>query len=470
MSKILVVDDESNVLAAFQEMLAGEGHQVLTADSAEAAMSSVESDQPDLVILDVCMPGMNGLDALRAIRQRHAKLPVIVMTGQGTTSTAIEATKRGAFDYHVKPFEPEAMLQTIDRALQAARLMHRHVAVAPETPTATIDAIIGHSPAMQDVYKLIGRVAATDATVLIRGESGTGKELVARAVYQHSNRAHAPLLVLNCTAVPESLLESELFGHERGAFTGAVARRIGKFEQAGGGTLFLDEIGDIPHSTQAKILRVLEEKEFQRVGGNETIRTDVRLLAATNRDLEKAMADGKFREDLYHRLNVVTIQLPPLRERCDDIPKLVDYFLQRFSAELKIEQPPISDDALGLLRRHPWPGNVRELEHCIHRTLILTRGHPLQSIDLSLEPWGTRSSNSLLQATDDRLVAIVRDYFDSYRGSRPHGDFLEIAERRLIEEALRRANGNQSQAAKLLGLTRPTLHAKLHKLGLHVDR
>jgi transcriptional regulator with GAF, ATPase, and Fis domain len=319
---------------------------------------------------------------------------------------------------------------------------------------------------MQEVYKTIGRVAATDATVLIRGETGTGKELVARAVYQHSRRSQAPLLVVNCTAIPETLLESELFGYEKGAFTGAVTRRIGKFEQAHLGTLFLDEVGDMPLSTQAKILRFLQERTFERLGSSQTLRADVRLLAATNRDLEQAMAEGLFREDLYHRLNVVTIQLPPLRERRQDIPRLIDYFLERLSRPLGIDRPPLSAQALEVLGNHPWPGNVRELEHCLQRVLIFTRGHAVQADDVqsALE----REAEALLAAPDeDDLRAFVRQYLHSGAGPDLHGQFMDLADKLLVAEALRQTSGNQTRAARLLGLTRPTLQAKMQKYGIY---
>ena len=306
------------------------------------------------------------------------------MTGQGTTETAIEATKHGAFDYQLKPFEPMEMLQTIAKALESARLMNERVAVDPETPSAAADAIVGRSSGMQQVYKSIGRVAQTNATVLIRGESGTGKELVARAIYQHSLRSQSPMLVVNCAAIPETLLESELFGYEAGAFTGAIGRRIGRFEQADGGTMFLDEIGDIPLAVQAKILRLLQEMSFQRLGGNQTIHVDVRVLCATHRDLEQAIAAGTFREDLYHRLNVVTIRVPPLRERPEDIPELVDYFLNRYCRELNIDKPPVTSEVIEQLQNYAWPGNVRQLQHLIERVLIFTRGYSLQADDIRL--------------------------------------------------------------------------------------
>jgi DNA-binding NtrC family response regulator len=405
---------------------------------------------------------MNGLDALARIKQLQPTLPVIVMTGQSTTNTAIEATKRGAFDYQLKPFEPAEMLQTIAKALEAARLMKGHLALGPETIEPSTDAIVGQSSPMQQLYKAIGRVAQTDATVLIRGESGTGKELVARAIYEHSVRRHSPLVVINCAAIPETLLESELFGYEPGAFTGAVTRRIGKFEQADGGSIFLDEIGDIPLMVQAKILRVLQDRTFQRLGGNETIQADVRVLCATNRDLEKSIAAGDFRDDLYHRLNVVTIHVPPLRERRDDIPCLVDYFLARSSRAAHVERPPLAPDALESLMKYSWPGNVRELEHLVQRLIIFSGGYTIQAHDL---PWA-QTPAAMHDLNEDSCRQLVRTYLDSCRSDRAYLDLVEKIERLLIAEALRRCQGNQTHAAQLLGLPRPTLHARLQKFGL----
>jgi two-component system NtrC family response regulator/two-component system nitrogen regulation response regulator GlnG len=472
MSKILVVDDESNVLSAFQDLLSAGGHEVATARRAEAALALVDEELFDLVVMDVCLAGMSGLEALRRIKQKQPKLPVIVMTAHGTMGTAIEATKLGAFDYHLKPFDPAEMLAAIEKALEGTRLSRSQILLDPEV-TATIrgEAIIGRSPGMQQVYMAIGRVAATDATVLIRGESGTGKELVACAVHQHSGRAERPLLTVNCVAIPDTLLESELFGYERGAFTGATAKRIGKFEQADGGTLFLDEIGDVSLGIQAKILRVLQERSFERLGGNETIRVDVRVLAATNRNLEKAIADGEFREDLYHRLNVVTIHVPPLRERGEDIPRLIDYFLDRYARELNVEKPPVAPEAMQLLREYPWPGNVRQLEHCIQRAMIFTRGYPIQAADLPLEA-ESGESGAISAAGQDELADLVRHHLGTYTGDRAYEEFMERAERLLLAEALRRAGGNQTHAARLLGIPRPTLHAKMlrHKLRGETDQ
>jgi nitrogen regulation protein NR(I) len=467
MSKILVVDDETGVRNAFQDMLVDLGHEVLTASTGEAGLELVRRDPPQVVVTDLSMPGMGGLEAFRQIRAIDPKLPVIIMTGRGTMDTAIEATKLGAFDYQLKPFEPEAMLAAIARALESVRLMQRGVALNPEAPVSAADAIIGESTVMQEVFKSIGRVAPTDATVLIRGESGTGKELVARAIYQHSLRAAAPLLVVNCVAIPETLLESELFGYERGAFTGANSRKIGKFEQAHGGTIFLDEIGDIPASVQAKLLRVLQQRTLQRVGGNETIQVDVRILAATNRPLERAIADNLFREDLYHRLNVVSVTMPPLGDRRGDIPKLVQYFLDRYSLELKIERPVISDEALDVICKADWPGNVRQLEHCIYRVLIFTRGYPIQVGDV----YRARDSDQTVQqpfaqSLEQSLGELVGRYLDVRIGERAHEELLDQLDRLLIEEALRRTNGNQTHAAQLLGLSRPTLHAKMQRHGI----
>jgi DNA-binding NtrC family response regulator len=392
------------------------------------------------------------------------------MTGQGTMGTAIDATKLGAFDYHLKPFDPAEMLGTIDKALEGARLTESPVVLDPDSASGVAgDAIVGRSHGIQQVYKAIGRVAPTDATVLIRGESGTGKELVARAIYQHSGRSERPLLVVNCVAIPDTLLESELFGYERGAFTGAVARKIGKLEQASGGTIFLDEIGDVSLGIQAKILRVLQERCFERLGGNESIRVDVRVLAATNRNLEKAIADGTFREDLYHRLNVVTIHVPPLRERREDVPRLVEYFLDRYARELKTDKPPVATDAQQLLRDFAWPGNVRQLEHCIQRAMIFTRGYPIQASDLSLENHSCPLRAARTRFGRAELGEVVRRYLEVYTGERAHEEFLEQTEKLLIAEALRRAGGNQTHAARLLGLPRPTLHSKMQKHKLNAE-
>lgn len=326
--------------------------------------------------------------------------------------------------------------------------------------------IIGNSGPMRQAYEQIAQVARTNTTVLIRGESGTGKELVAKAIYQHSTRSHAPLVVVNCVAVPETLLESELFGHERGAFTGAAARRIGKFEQADGGTIFLDEIGDVPLSIQSKILRVLQEKTFQRLGSNATLRSDVRVLAATNRDLEKAVAEGRFREDLYHRLNVVTVWVPPLRQRLEDIPALVDFFVARFAQEMRVARPVVSGEAIQRLEQYSWPGNVRELEHCIQRAMIFTRGYSIQPVDLRLPAEASGQGADESAPYLETLHRCIEHYLAHRSGSGTLRQFLDLAEKLLLTEALRRTRGHRTRAARLLGIPRPTLHARLQRHGL----
>jgi len=471
MGTILVVDDEARVVASLERLLSAEGHHVVTARRGEEALARVEESPPELLLMDVRMPGMDGLEVFRKVKAAHPKMPVVIMTGFGTTDLAIEATRLGAFDYLIKPFEPTEILRVVEQGLECVRLMSREVGLAriPDAPAG--DALIGDSAPMQKVYKLIGRVAETDVTVLVRGETGTGKGLVARALYQNSRRREAPLLLVNCVAIPETLLESELFGYEKGAFTGAGQRRIGKFEQAHGGTILLDEIGDIPLGVQAKILRVLQDKNFERIGGSETIHTNVRILAATNRNLERAIADGEFREDLYHRLNVVTITIPPLRERREDIPSLVGYFLDRSAWELGLERPAITQEALDALRAYAWPGNVRELEHCMRRVVLFTRGYPVRASDVDRaltrpEKRPDASGAVAGEAWADTLREMVRAYLAGPHETRAHRHFMKMADRLLVAEALRLAGGNQTRAARLLGMTRPTFQAKMQAYGI----
>jgi len=465
MSSILIVDDDARLRESFEKLVVEEGYEVRTAATGEAGLEAVKQELPDLVIMDVRMPGMGGLETLRLIREIDPKLPVIVMTAFGTTDTAIEATKLGAFDYVLKPFEIPDILTLIEQALEAGRFMRSRVEMNVGPETAPPDAIIGRSEAMQEVYKAIGRVAPTDATVLVRGESGTGKELVARAIYQHSLRADKPFLVINCVAIPETLLESELFGYEKGAFTGAIARRVGKIEQAHDGTVFLDEIGDMPLSIQAKILRLLQEKSIERLGGHETIPVDVRIIAATNRDLETALAEGRLREDLYYRLKVVTIELPQLRERKGDAALLCDYFLARFSREMSVDNPGISEEAKKLVESRPWPGNVRELANTLQKALIFSRGYPIRPEDISQ----AELSEPGLVATDTADQILRQWMRESFaRGGQPNL-FAVLMDRFtciLLSEALDFTQGNRTRAAKLLGISRPTLHAKMEKCGL----
>src|SRR5437588_11076247 len=371
---LLVIDDEEFILHAFRQNFREPAYTLLTATSAQEGVELVRH-RPDAVILDVHLPDSSGLETFEQIRRTDARIPVILITGHGTTELAIEAIKRGAFDYLLKPPELPQLREIIARACASSRLMSVPAVVPDEVlPQGPADVLVGRCPSMQEVYKAVGRVASQDVNVLILGESGTGKELVARAIYQHSRRADKPFLAINCAAIPEALLESELFGHEKGAFTGADRKRIGKFEQCNGGTLFLDEIGDMTPLTQTKVLRALQDQHFERVGGNETIRTDVRLIAATNRDLKGLAAAGQFRSDLYYRLSVFTIPLPPLRERAEDLPLLVEHFLKRFGRDLGKAVDRASPETLELLRQYPWPGNLRELQSVLKEALLRASG------------------------------------------------------------------------------------------------
>jgi DNA-binding NtrC family response regulator len=403
------------------------------------------------------------------------KLPVIIMTAFGAADTAIEATKMGAFDYVPKPFEIPEMLTTIGKAVEAGRFMRSRVAMDVEPESAHTDAIFGRSRAMQEVYKAIGRVASTDATVLIRGESGTGKELVARAIYQHSIRSNSPFLIINCVAIPETLLESELFGYEKGAFTGATNRRVGKIEQANHGTVFLDEIGDMPFSIQAKILRLLQEKSIERLGGRSPIPVDVRVLAATNRDLETALEEGRFREDLYYRLKVVTLTLPPLRDRAGDVTMLAEYFLKKFAKAMNIDFPGLRPEAGGILNNYSWPGNVRELSNTMQKALIFSRGAPISGEEISQAIRGTSAVRQAVpfggegEGAGNPIRQWIKSSLSIDGGEKTFGDIIDKFTAILITEALNITGGNRSQAAKLLGLSRPTLLAKIEKYGIKIE-
>jgi nitrogen regulation protein NR(I) len=470
MGHILIVDDDPQLRQSFEKILTVEGHTVRIAASGEAALAAVKEGLPDLVIMDVRMPGMSGLEAFKAMHDLEPKLPVIIMTAFGTTETAIKATKLGAFEYVLKPFEIPDILALISQALEAGRCMRSRVELDVPPDTTAAEAIIGRSKPMQEVYKAIGRVAPTDATVLIRGESGTGKELVARAIYQHSLRAAKPFLIINCVAIPETLLESELFGYEKGAFTGAVNRRVGKMEQANGGTVFLDEIGDMPFSIQAKILRLLQEKSIERLGGREPIPVDVRIIAATNRDLEAALATGRFREDLYYRLKVVTLWLPPLKGRTGDIPLLAEYFLARFAKEMGVDNPGMTPEARTLLDSRQWPGNVRELANAMHKALIFSRGYPIHPEDVSRAVGGeTPVKEGGDQKADQIIRQWVRQTIGAGSGKDLFENFMDRFARLLISEALDITEGNRSRAAKLLGISRPTLLSKIEKYHLKVE-
>jgi two-component system nitrogen regulation response regulator GlnG len=461
MQKVLVVDDEADIRRAFRRNLEGPDLAILEAADGAEAMRVIAQEQPDLVCMDIRLGGTNGLQTLRKLRELNPKLLVIMMTAYGTTQTAIEAMKLGAYDYVLKPFDVPKLKALIVGGLKAARDMRQVVSYQPLLDQEDYaEGIVGKSEAMQQVFKLIGQVSQSDATVLITGESGTGKELVARAIYHHSARAGRPFLAINCAAIPEQLLESELFGHEKGAFTGAGERRIGKFEQCDKGTIFLDEIGDMPLATQTKILRVLQNGEFQRVGGNQTITVDVRVIAATNKDPERQVAEKKFREDLYYRLNVVRIHLPPLRERREDIPVLVDYFLQKSS---KVKS--IAADALAVLARHSWPGNVRELENAIQRAIVVARGDRILAEDLPAEVREPRPVGLPKEQVADTVGAAVATLFALAKQD-PQFKVILAVERELIIRALAETGGNQVQAARLLGITRATLRKRIEKFGI----
>ena len=470
MRTVLIIDDDDQLRRSFEKLLNQEGFAARGAASGEAGLEIIREELPDLVILDMRLPGMNGLETFQAIHDIDPKLPVIIMTAYGTTETAIEATKMGAFDYVLKPFDIPDMLGVIEQALEAGRFMRTPVDMNVVHDKASGEVIIGRSKPMQEVYKAIGRVSSTEATVLIRGESGTGKELVARAVYQYSLRAEKPFLVVNCVAIPEALLESELFGYEKGAFTGAANRRVGKIEQANRGTVFLDEIGDMPFSIQAKILRLLQEKSIERLGGRDTIPVDVRIIAATNRDLEAALADSRFREDLYYRLKVVTILIPPLRERQGDIVFLTRYFISRYARELGIDNPGINEEAQAVLNTYPWPGNVRELANAIQKALIFNRGAPIDPEEItqaisgrySAQPTGGRSGC-------EEIREWVREALTSEKEENIFDSSMDRIASILISEALNLTGGNRSRAAKLLGLSRPTLHSKIEKYHLKFE-
>ena len=473
MAHLLLIDDDPDLLPEqVDHVFPAPAHRVEIAHTGAEGLERVAAGRPDVILLDLRLPDQSGLDVLRQLRQIDARIPVVFVTVVRSADSAIEAMRHGAYDYLLKPLDLQKLDRVIGEALKVSRLMREPAVVAESPPDDDRpgDAIVGCCPAMQEVYKAIGRVADQTFPVLITGESGTGKELVARAIYQHGPRAKAPFLALNCAAIPENLLESELFGHEKGAFTGADRRRIGKFEQCNGGTIFLDEIGDMPLSLQAKVLRLLQDQVFERVGGNETICTDVRLIAATHRDLKAWSGDGKFRPDLYYRLGVFTIHLPPLRERGDDLPLLVQHYLRRLSCELGREVREVAPAAQECLRRYSWPGNIRELQSVLKQALLRASG-PVLLLAFLPEPLGRPNAPSPATLgeepglaafiTGQRLGPDVRDlYADAHRQ----------LDRHLLPHVLKYTGGSQHQAALLLGIARQTLRLKLRDLGLSVPR
>lgn len=446
-ARVLVAEDEAAARTSLVALLESEGFRVLSADSGTEALSLILHEEPDAVLLDVRMPGLDGLSVLKRALAGGSRCAFLVTTAFGDSNIAIEAMKLGAFDYLSKPLDFENVLAQLKRAVEHQKLSRAGGLDGPKEAPNKALSMVGYSPAMQRVYKLIGQVASSQATVLVRGETGTGKELVVNAIHQNSPRSRGPLLKVNCAAIPEALLEAELFGHEKGAFTNALYRRLGRFEEAHGGTLFLDEVAELAPSLQAKLLRAIQERAIERLGSSASIPVDIRLVTATSKNLEQAVSKGEFREDLYYRLNVVSIHLPPLRERKQDIPALVHHFLQRSEPAVRI-----TPEALSILCEHHWPGNVRELENAISRALVLARGGLIDKHDILLLNERTESSPS--HWTD--LVPLKVGWKEN----------LEVLERRLVERALATAAGNKSKAADILGIHRRLLYEKLRQYEL----
>ncbi len=445
-ARILVVDDDATMREALRDTLGAEGYQVQTVENAIQAIAELEKQEADLVLADLTLPRVSGLELLDSIRRHWPGLEVIVITGQGSIETAVDAIKRGAYHYMTKPFMPDEMLHLVGQALERRRLVNRKERLEEELSLARgVHQLVGQSEPMRRIQEIIQTAAGSDATVLVQGESGTGKEIIANAIHSQSRRSRGPLVKMNCAAVPETLLESELFGHEKGAFTGADRRRIGRFEQADNGTLFLDEVCEMHPRLQAKFLRALQEREIERLGGSPTIPVDVRIIAATNRDLHKALEDGSLREDLYYRLNVILLRVPPLRERMEDVPLLAGHFLRKYAARERSQMSAIAEEAMQILLSYSWPGNVRELENSIERAVVLGKGEQLRPQDLPPQ---------LHRRGDDDRPLI------------PAHLTLEEIEKLAIAQALRLTGGNKSEAAERLGIHRTSIYDKMRRYGI----
>ena len=472
--RILIVEDDTTLADLVSTLLQDEGFDAeVRNDGADGARAAAEGNF-DLVITDYRLPGKGGMELLEEVHESNPRLPVIMMTSFGTSETMIGAAKRGVFEYLVKPFEMDDLIEAANKAIRSSRLMFRPVEIGNEEKEGGIP-IIGACPAMQEVFKEIGRVAPTNASVLIRGETGTGKELVARAIYQHSERAKEPFVAVNCGAIPETLLESELFGHRKGAFTGADMNRIGRLEQADGGTLFLDEIGDMPIATQVKLLRALQEKTIQPLGSSDEVDVDVRVLAATHQDLEARIASGQFREDLFYRLNMVVIHVPPLRERGGDIEELAKYFLLSAAREFSVEAAQFSTHVVRRLAQHDWLGNVRQLENVVARAVLQARGRVLSVEDMEgiLQQSGSprRNGSDVGESLDSfryRIREALKEARDAGRGS-VHANFIAEVEKLMITEALRLSGNRLIRCAEWLGISRVTLRQRIDGLGLNAN-
>jgi two-component system, NtrC family, response regulator AtoC len=474
MNQLLVIDDEASILHAFQRVFRAPDFQLRIASTAKEGLQAYIQQRPDIVVLDIHLPDGNGLTLFQKLREQDARIPIILITGHGTTDLAIEAIKQGAYEYLLKPLELALLRDIVERACISSRMMQVPARVAEmESAPDTADLLVGRCPAMQEVYKAIGRVAAQDITVLILGESGTGKELIARAIYQHSRRSQQPFLAINCAAIPDALLESELFGHERGSFTGADRKRIGKFEQCDGGTIFLDEVGDMAAMTQVKMLRLLQEQRFERIGGTETIQTNVRIIAATNAHLEEKVEQGKFRRDLFFRLNVFTIQLPPLRERGDDLVLLIDHYRVRFGREFGKPVQQVSDAAIEILKRYSWPGNIRELQSVLKYAVLQMRSSVLMPEDL---PPALHVPNPV-EIPLPQTISAIRFDWDGFVRERIVANTTELyaeaiaaMEKEVLQRVLQHTGGNQVQASAILGITRGSLRTKIRTHGILIDK
>ncbi len=459
-ARILVIDDEEIVLRSCQRILADDTRAVDVVSDSLEGLRRIDEGAYDVVVLDIKMPRMDGIEVLRDVKERHPEIEVVMVTGLSEVQTAVRAMKLGAFDYLSKPFEPDELLHVVERALERRRLMRENRALKTEVGTRyRFENIIGASPQMQAVFKLIAQCAPTPATVLITGESGTGKEVIARAIHHNSLRADKPFVAVDCNTLNEELFESELFGHVKGAFTGAVSAKRGLFEIAAGGTLFFDEFGNIPLSTQAKLLRVIQEREYRAVGGTVTLRADVRLIAATNKDLKALVADGRFREDLYYRVNVFPIQAPPLRERRADIPALAFHFLKGFCSELGKATCEISEGAMSLLVAHDWPGNVRQLENTMQRAAILANDHVIRVAHVASVLDGAVEGDHAVPRSGEELKRIKKLAREKS---------VEDIERRFVEEALRRNQSNVTRSAEETGMQRANFQALMKKHGIRV--